>query len=84
MRYVIVALTVLVGACSPPVPDREVFTLYRRAVVGSPAERVHFATFDTANGRDYNWLGCTSTAESMNAREDTIVPYWCEIGRYRP
>lgn len=77
----VVAALALTG-CGRPLPDAEVVTLYRYAVDGR--ERVHLATFDTTHGRDFNWLNCTAAAESLNAREDTIVPYWCERGRFQP
>jgi hypothetical protein len=70
------------AGCERPVPDGEVATLYRQSVVGM--ERVHLATFDARDGRNFNWLNCSATAESLNARDDTLVPYWCEQGRFRP
>lgn len=70
------------AGCERPVPDGEVVTLYRQSVVGM--ERVHLATFEARDGRNFNWLNCSATAESLNARDDTLVPYWCEQGRFKP
>jgi len=84
MRSALMAVAVLLLAGCDRVPDAEVATMYRHSTIPPENERVHFATFDTSHGRDFNWLGCTAAVESMNARPDTIKPYWCEQGRFRP
>lgn len=87
-------LIAIVGGCSsqgPDGPDRTV-TLYRNSPLSSDV-RVHWATFDASDGRDYNLGNCQMAARILNANlqasaeaEATQPPpnvgFWCEVGAY--
>ena len=68
----------LLSACSD---GGETYTLYRGSTVGDM--RIHVATFDAAEGGDYNQTNCKIAAELFVAQPDVSVTYWCEIGSYR-
>ena len=63
--------------------DAEVLTLYRNSVTDATM-RIHVATFDSADGKDYNAENCAITAELFASQSGVSVRYWCEPGRYRP
>lgn len=60
--------------------DSEVYTLYRDSVL-SPAFRIHVATFDAKDGRDYNRENCMIARDLFQRQEGVQVNYWCEPGR---
>lgn len=58
------------------------YTLYRSSVTGPI--RIHVATFDAADGADYNRENCQVAQGLFEAQPGVKVRYWCEKGRYRP
>ena len=72
------AMAVQAGA----IDDPEIVTLYRNSPVDS-AMRIHMATFDSVDGKDYNSENCWLTADLFQAQNGVTVRYWCEPGRYR-
>ena len=65
-----------------PAPDEDIYTLYRDSVVPG-VTRVHIATFDTSDGRDYNRENCMIARDLFLAQDGVAVNYWCEPGRFR-
>jgi hypothetical protein len=60
------------------------YTLYRDSVTeGGSAMRIHVATFDAANGEDYNRENCEVAQQLFSAQEGVKTRFWCEKGRYR-
>ena len=74
----IVAVAFL-GACQP---DGHVYTLYRSSVP-NPRARVHVATFDAADGDEYNRGNCEIAADLFTRQPGVVVRYWCEKGGFR-
>ena len=67
------------GGCQP---NEHAYTLYR----GSAADtrlRVHVATFDAADGDEYNRDNCRIAADLFAKQPGVVVRYWCEKGRFR-
>lgn len=64
------------------IDDAEVVTLYRNSPIDSTM-RIHMATFDAADGKDYNSDNCWLIADMFQAANDVEMRYWCEPGRYR-
>lgn len=60
----------------------DVFTLYRTSVTDENL-RIHVATFDSADGEDYNRENCNIALSLFQSQPGVTVKYWCEKGRYR-
>jgi hypothetical protein len=76
----LLAREAVLGSNQPPAATA-VYTLYR----DSPAfaMRIHVATFDAADGRDYNHYNCEIIRDLAANRPGIMVRYWCEPGRWR-
>jgi hypothetical protein len=68
-------------------------TLYRNSPVDY-SMRIHWGTFDAQDGVNYNLSNCQMAARLLNAnvtalakkegrRHDSVVGFWCEVGRYK-
>ena len=85
MRLVFLALTLFGVSCG----SGAVATLYRDSVSGgqfdpdSQNARIHVASFDSANGNDYNWENCTVARDLFQSQDGVKIKFWCEKGRYR-
>lgn len=62
--------------------DDEVYTLYRNSVL-DVTMRIHVATFDSTDGKDYNAENCFTAAALFQDQEGIGTRFWCEPGRYR-
>ena len=62
-------------------PGDYAFTLYRSSLVRD-GTRIHIATFDASDGRDYNQTNCQIAADLFQAQPGVTVRYWCELGRF--
>ena len=58
------------------------FTLYRNSAV-DPSMRLHVATFDAADGVDYNRGNCNLAADLFSRQPGVTTRFWCEPGRFR-
>ena len=67
----------IMSACAD---SGETYTLYRGSIVGNM--RIHIATFDTAEGNDYNQTNCQIAADLFEKQPGVSVRYWCELGKY--
>jgi hypothetical protein len=56
------------------------YTLYRDSPK-FPEMRIHVATFDAADGEDYNRENC-DIARQLFANQGVAVRYWCGRGRF--
>lgn len=82
MKPWIVALLLGAGtlsACSDAANDT--YTLYRNSLIMDA--RIHMATFDAADGREYNRENCELVASLLTRQPGVSANYWCELGRYR-
>ena len=57
-------------------------SLYRNSIINENM-RLHISTFDTKNGRDYNWENCQLVAKLMQNQPGVLTKFWCEIGDFR-
>ena len=79
MRVTVLLLAaILLGSCN----DAQTYTLYSNSLI-IPEMRVHVATFDAADGDDYNRGNCNIASELFKNQPGVTVKYWCEKGRYR-
>ena len=58
------------------------YTLYREGV-GLSDMRIHVATFDSADGEEYNRENCRIAASLFAGQPRVSVRYWCEKGDFR-
>ena len=70
----------LIAGCG--LSDDGTYTLYRSSVVMDNA-RLHVASFDAADGNDYNDENCTQAQQLFQAQAGTKVRFWCEKGRFK-
>jgi hypothetical protein len=73
---------VLVVTPAMAASDGETYTLYRNSVT-DPAMRVHIATFDTNEGKDYNAENCAVAADLFQRQDGVQTRFWCEPSLYR-
>lgn len=59
-----------------------VYTLYRNSMALENI-RYHIATFDSADGQDYNEKNCWRAADLFQAQKGVGVRFWCEKGRFK-
>jgi hypothetical protein len=69
------------GALPATAGEDDVYTLYRNSVL-DPAMRIHVATFDTGDGREYNDENCNLAADLFQHQDGLKTRFWCELGRY--
>lgn len=79
------ALAALAAAISLAACELQIstYTLYRSSAGAGPQLRLHVATFDTADGDQYNRENCEVARSLFQAQPGVTVRYWCEQGRYR-
>ncbi len=58
------------------------FTLYRNSPI-DPSMRLHVATFDAADGEQYNRENCNLAADLFSRQAGVKTRFWCETGRFR-
>ncbi len=89
-RFTLVAALAL-SACD--IGSGEVVTLYRNSPV-TYSMRIHFATFDSSDGTNYNLSNCQMAARTFNANVTELAKrdgrprnlgagFWCEVGRFK-
>lgn len=76
----------LLAACDDSKPKGVVYTLYRNSptVVGTISgvdARIHVATFDAAEDKDYNRKNCEMARDLFANQSLLTVRYWCERGK---
>jgi hypothetical protein len=62
--------------------DTVTYTLYRNSVVLENA-RLHVATFDAADGEQYNSKNCQAARDLFQQQPGVKTRFWCEKGRFR-
>ena len=88
LKLLALSLILVAYGCQVPAsltPDGNIYTLYRNSVVlpGGQTHRYHVATFDTADGHDYNMENCEQARELFMAQPGVRTRFWCEKGRFR-
>jgi len=61
------------------------YTLYRNSptVVGTISDaRIHIATFDADEDKDYNLKNCDMARHLFASQSGVTVRYWCERGKF--
>jgi len=62
----------------------DVFTLYRSSAIrNGETWRLHVATFDAKDGKEYNNENCEIARELFQKQPDVTVHYWCEKGYFK-
>jgi hypothetical protein len=74
----LVAISIFIAGCS----DDGVYTLYHHSPIGDGNFKlIHVASFDSAEGNDYNSENCEIARELFQSQAGVSVKYWCEKGR---
>ncbi len=83
-RITSMILTAIIAAAPAAAqsPDNETYALYRDSVLDA-SMRVHIATFDAADGADYNRENWMLARDLFLAQAGVRTNFWCEPGRYR-
>lgn len=79
-KLAVLASLLCLTACSKT--DDGTYTLYRNSTL-EPSMRIHFATFDAADGENYNQENCNLTKDLIDKTNNNITRFWCEKGLYR-
>ena len=58
------------------------YTLYRDSMALEKA-RIHVASFDAADGAEYNAENCSIAQDLFASQPGVKVRYWCEKGRFK-
>ncbi|MFZ4478681.1 MAG: hypothetical protein ACOYNZ_02165 [Rhodoferax sp.] len=74
-----VVASVLLTACGR---SENHYTLYQASFM-NPNMRKHVATFDAADGKDYNIQNCRSIQYLYQKQAGPDARFWCEFGPYR-
>jgi hypothetical protein len=71
------------SACSAPnIQGGNSLTLYRNSATDANM-RIHVASFDAAESRDYNRENCDVARGLWGGQPGVTVRYWCEEGRFK-
>ena len=62
--------------------DAITYTLYRNSVP-IPDARLHVATFDSADGAEYNNENCLLARDLFQQQPGVKTRFWCENGKFR-
>lgn len=76
------ALTTALLASSCKGSAEQVYTLYRGSPTGANV-RIHVATFDAAEGEQYNKQNCNIAQGLFQKQVGVTVKYWCKKGYYK-
>lgn len=78
---------IALASCSQFPASKSAFTLYRNSMLDNPtldkSSRIHIATFDADDGRDYNQGNCELARQLFQSQLGVETRFWCEMGRYR-
>ena len=85
--WLIATVLALLAACDDSKPKAIVYTLYRNSptVIGTISgvdARIRVATFDAAEGNDYNRKNCEIARDLFASQSGVTVRYWCERGKF--
>ena len=63
-----------------------IYTLYRNSptvgTISGDDARIHVATFDAAEDKDYNKNNCETARDLFASQPGVTVRYWCERGKF--
>ena len=74
----LIAVACLLISCREEVA----YTLYRNSVIDEKM-RIHVATFDVADGNDYNNENCALAQKLFQNQPGIRTRFWCEKGRFK-
>ncbi|GAB6197614.1 hypothetical protein [Lysobacter xanthus] len=69
------------GGCSSRAGGADTYTLYRSSLAMG-VKRVHVASFDAADGDEYNGDNCQLAAQLFQGQAGVETKFWCEKGAY--
>lgn len=78
-NLLLLAVIILISGCGS---ESGVYTLYRNSIVDARM-RIHLATFDAADGADYNSENCDLAAKLFRQQPRVETRFWCEKGPYK-
>lgn len=81
-RIILVAVALGLACPASAQSEGDIYTLYRNSALDATM-RIHVATFDTAEGKDYNAENCFAAADLFQGQDGVSTRFWCEPGRYR-
>ena len=79
--WLIATALALLATCDNSNPKGVVYTLYRNSPA-FPDMRIHVATFDAAEDKDYNRENCEKARDLFASQPGVQVRYWCERGKF--
>lgn len=95
MRLSVLMMSLALAGCNQvgDLGGRGAVTLYRNSSVDY-SMRIHWSTFDAADGVNYNLSNCQMAARLLNANvaalakeggraRDSVVGFWCEVGSFK-
>ncbi len=82
LRAILFVAPIGLVSCSPDFLSNSAFTLYRTSVLDE-SMRIHIATFDSKDGRNYNQENCELARQLFQSQDGVKTRFWCEMGRYR-
>lgn len=77
-RLAALGMALTLAACSG---HDGAYTLYRNSPL-DPSMRIHVASFDTAEGTEYNQENCQLAADLFNRQPGIATRFWCEKGQF--
>jgi len=78
----LMALYGISGCGGSSASEGATFVLYRNSITNE-STRLHVATFDSADGEEYNRGNCEQALQLFQAQPGVKTKFWCEKGRYR-
>jgi hypothetical protein len=85
--WLIATALALLAACDDSKPKGVVIRLYRNSptvveTISGVDARIHVATFDAAEDKDYNKNDCEIARDLFASKAGVTVRYWCERGKF--
>jgi len=80
--FLITVTLLALAACDDSPPKGIIYTLYRNSPDSADA-RIHVASFDAAEDKDYNRVNCQMARDLFARQPGVTIRYWCERGRFQ-
>ncbi len=83
LLFVVFALAAFIVGCSGSgASENQSFVLYRNSVTDENM-RIHVASFDAAEGEQYNRGNCEQAQLLFQNQPGVKTKFWCEKGRFK-
>ena len=81
--FAVFALAAFIVGCSGSgTSESQSFVLYRNSVTDENM-RIHVASFDAAEGEQYNRGNCEQAQALFHGQPGVKTKFWCEKGRFK-